>query len=718
MHTGNKAEHEQTLAMGSEAQVRRNSLQYHFSGVPKETTLPPRRSRNTKYQDHNTALKFGKLSRQAVPDQYSSIKSPIHTIPLKSHQKPWPVTKASGADELVKHMSNVPSYLQHRKRGDNLQGKALNVGVLDWGLLERWTCNKRHVLSRSDRDSPSSSNESSSFYTFGSSNQSCGSTGSPLPCGNGSPSANGRFNPSVGIRNKKEKNKASESTSRKEEPPSTLVLKAAGAQDGTLNREENIQHHFSSLHLGREGQQNGSFALPMSGKSVWDHLEQRVDGSRISFESSPTKYRGQMERNCNGFSIEVLWDLQQIDQPSHISHSCPLPDTSLIDEPVISNGFLTENILQGSEAELKTERKNILEEHTSNRPSQGDVSTSLATERKLYSHHSSVGPAGMSRSSSLRYDSSVQQLEPTGSGNKSNNRGRQSPLRRILDPFIKPKNHMDFSSSISSSPRHLSHEARYTGKSSSSERLNSSNGPCRLMDTCVNSTSPRKRQALLQLAWKNGLPLFMLSSSGSNILAATVRKKSICDKNDLECVYTIFTVQESKRKGRIWTKPGNKGKKHQFLSSVVGEMNVSCSRSMFHDSKGDHAVRQFVLFGSELVPTSNGPTDSQFNCELAAILVKQDLKTKQNNQSSELSNLVAILPRSIHGFSTSGKPSPLIERWRSGGACDCGGWDEGCALTILADELQDCKTSGSVRICDDADGTQRIELFVQVCYFR
>ncbi|TXG72414.1 hypothetical protein EZV62_000993 [Acer yangbiense] len=48
-----------------------------------------------------------------------------------------------------------------------------------------------------------------------------------------------------------------------------------------------------------------------------------------------------------------------------------------------------------------------------------------------------------------------------------------------------------------------------------------------------------------------------------------------------------------------------------------------------------------------------------------------------------------VIPTSFHGGprTRNGGPSGLIERWRSGGYCDCGGWDLGCPLTILNTSL-------------------------------
>lgn len=53
-------------------------------------------------------------------------------------------------------------------------------------------------------------------------------------------------------------------------------------------------------------------------------------------------------------------------------------------------------------------------------------------------------------------------------------------------------------------------------------------------------------------------------------------------------------------------------------------------------------------------------------------------------------------------FCKNGGPSTLTERWRSGGHCDCGGWDIGCPLMILKNrstkdeilleaEMEECK---------------------------
>ncbi|KHN24881.1 uncharacterized protein LOC114402776 [Glycine soja] len=114
------------------------------------------------------------------------------------------------------------------------------------------------------------------------------------------------------------------------------------------------------------------------------------------------------------------------------------------------------------------------------------------------------------------------------------------------------------------------------------------------------------------------------------------------------------------------------------------------------------------LDGTNLIET-NVPT----NFELAAILVKDHLLSHSldkvggwglkflnksgvnhttlpsescNQNTRDCSSSISILvPAGLHGGprTTHGGPSSLVDRWKSGGCCDCGGWDEGCPLTVL-----------------------------------
>ncbi|KAL8139577.1 hypothetical protein V2J09_005598 [Rumex salicifolius] len=96
--------------------------------------------------------------------------------------------------------------------------------------------------------------------------------------------------------------------------------------------------------------------------------------------------------------------------------------------------------------------------------------------------------------------------------------------------------------------------------------------------------------------------------------------------------------------------------------------------------------------------------------ELAAIVVKDHIKDEIHHQEEEIggwgltflkkagsrqnpsqsceecsTSIDIILPSGFHGrpATRNGGPSSILERWKSGGLCDCGGWDIGCPLTIL-----------------------------------
>ncbi|KAJ6771426.1 hypothetical protein OIU74_017802 [Salix koriyanagi] len=134
------------------------------------------------------------------------------------------------------------------------------------------------------------------------------------------------------------------------------------------------------------------------------------------------------------------------------------------------------------------------------------------------------------------------------------------------------------------------------------------------------------------------------------------------------------------------------------------------------------------------------------NLELAAILVRDHLpekrpekaggwglnflkneavtQAKDTMKSSVLSPCCAqdtsdcstsidiLIPAGLHGGprTRNGGPSSLIDRWRSGGYCDCGGWDLGCPLTVLKSRSDNKEFSYSA---DMQGECKLINLFIQ-----
>ncbi|XP_050217017.1 uncharacterized protein LOC126667919 [Mercurialis annua] len=86
---------------------------------------------------------------------------------------------------------------------------------------------------------------------------------------------------------------------------------------------------------------------------------------------------------------------------------------------------------------------------------------------------------------------------------------------------------------------------------------------------------------------------------------------------------------------------------------------------------------------------------------------KQTTDLTESSQSCERNtgdcstSMDILLPAGLHGGprTRTGGPSSLIERWRSGGSCDCGGWDLGCPLTVLKSRLSN-KEDGECKLID------------------
>ncbi|KAI3412999.1 uncharacterized protein J3R85_016639 [Psidium guajava] len=70
------------------------------------------------------------------------------------------------------------------------------------------------------------------------------------------------------------------------------------------------------------------------------------------------------------------------------------------------------------------------------------------------------------------------------------------------------------------------------------------------------------------------------------------------------------------------------------------------------------------------------------------------------------------VPAGLHGGPRTrhGGPSSLIERWKSGGQCDCGGWDLGCPLTLLKARSSDGRVLNTN--CDERD-CKSFDLYMQ-----
>jgi len=339
-----------------------------------------------------------------------------------------------------------------------------------------------------------------------------------------------------------------------------------------------------------------------------------------------------------------------------------------------------------------------------------------------------------------------------------NNRDRSSPLRRLLDPFLKSRG----SNSSEPSKKHSSPDV--STRKSCSDRLDfcsSLKVKSRFAGGSMTTVTDPHRdsksdilslQALLQVSFKNGFPLFTFAiDNESDILAATVRNSFVPAKSHHNWTYTFFTVREMKRKSGIWL---NKDDGPAYVPNVVAQMKATDSQDSLLskcENADSHITREFDLCAVDVGDEDQHLSDFHPTNELAAIVAKlpkifseshgkddqlnynwldsshsyfaksmQETRfcadsndDSRNPHFSRCSNFSAtvILPGGVHSVPSKGEISTLLHRWRSGGSCDCGGWDLGCQLLVYTNKRENEREMGSCVTCPSED---RFQLFSQV----
>ena len=292
-------------------------------------------------------------------------------------------------------------------------------------------------------------------------------------------------------------------------------------------------------------------------------------------------------------------------------------------------------------------------------------------------------------------------------------RSRSSPLRRLLDPLLKPKT-AKFSRSLDSSQKfslsinknYRSANGRFSTLHPIKEVDRDHKAGCSAINTVDSSRemkhAPSTTQALLRIAVKNGLPLFTFAVNqiGGNILAAKVKNLGDSGKDECNRIYTFLTFSEVKKKNGSWMSKAGRSKEPDYVPHVVAQMKASYLH--YYDLTGHNCmdsstVKEFVLFSVKLGQSDAQDADYQPKDELAAIAVKipkaisfinNQHHSSCHSDSHDIVHATVVLPGGVHSFPSKGGPSSLLERWKSGGSCDCGGWDLACKLKIIATDNQ------------------------------
>ncbi|GLT89495.1 hypothetical protein SLE2022_074740 [Rubroshorea leprosula] len=677
---------------------------------------------------------------------------------------------ATKDDELVKHMSKLPGYLQHVEKQENIQEKALNVGVLDWGNLQKWKHNHKGSPLRGGNNVSPKSNSLSLKTTTKSF-----SLPSTVP---GGALANKRRQLEL---TKKElldsetDNKSSSSLSRKSGAKSGALPRTFpgyGLSDKSKQpkvREKQLQDSAIDLGHGlsatskqleekkkelQDLENDDPHHLPGELKSIVLLLPKRSDQDSPLVEPPESPDENLMEaKSPDDFTQKSEKPHPEIpsfcELPSRVEWG-PAPDMraeglelSFFNSQNKGNKLSPSDCAEQNEVEsenannetlkmLDQEMAELATRKGSNQSPHGRFSFSLSRMSRSFSFKEGPVVQQLSsrnvsvRSGPLRANASGCLDDSIREKLKAQNRTRSSPLRRMLDPLLKPKslNPLGFA------------EILHPLKGS----LNSNDFTPMIAVGSFKKEKPdpSTTQALMQLTLKDGFPMFkFVVNDSSKILAATTKFSPSSGGDDMGQNYTFYSVNEVKRKIGSWISQGSKEKSCSYAYDTIGQMTISNSHiSDVKDSNTQYLIRESVLFGVECRRANQASQVYTHNIELAAVVVKmpreelshgvqQSCKDTNkrvlteslpedgcffNFDEKEGTNNIVILPGGIHSLPKKGAPSSLIHRWRSGGSCDCGGWDVGCKLRILSNQNGSCKNQMT---CQASPSSDHVELFAQ-----
>ncbi|XP_068640876.1 uncharacterized protein [Aristolochia californica] len=365
-----------------------------------------------------------------------------------------------------------------------------------------------------------------------------------------------------------------------------------------------------------------------------------------------------------------------------------------------------------------------------------------------------------SLSETLRVPDSPCQLDIDQS--KPYTKGRFSPFKKTLDPIKKSKSQR--SSAVSSTKlgggssnhgsskirrsrtlcKSLLHDFSKTAPMTEGDGYSVNKNP-----SSVTHASPVHLHGVLKVDHNHGVPVFEFSVKNPEDVfsAKTWRTDKACN-----WVYTFHSYNRKNCDNNGW-----RAKDKHRQCSMVGQMQVSCylcSEIRNGESLDNSTVTEFVLYdvgqarksiscqegqngyncgpnGSTLHPWV--PTDLHPHLEVAAIVtqtpfVSRHISKRKIGDEGDAgvnaekpadfpttaqrspSKVKVVTPVGTHGLGSTDEcgPSPLLDRWRSGGGCDCGGWDMGCPLVVFDNPFVE-----NVMDCPILESQQPLELFLQ-----
>ncbi|XP_076897764.1 uncharacterized protein LOC143551147 [Bidens hawaiensis] len=336
--------------------------------------------------------------------------------------------------------------------------------------------------------------------------------------------------------------------------------------------------------------------------------------------------------------------------------------------------------------------------------------TSLIKKENL----SSRIPLNKSLSSKLEMPHSPTKTE-TESVKSTSPKTRFSPFRKMFDPFTKSKSHKSPSGSAIEEPNTRNGNLRKSllNDFANTERDSQSLKKDSCSSIASSSSLPAHLSGSLKLRNKKGVPYFEFSVKNPHDVLVAKRWNT---GDGFNWVYTFHTAQ-NRRKSNVSGRGSKDHRTKEFLISA--QMQVSCylcTEIIKSEAFNNSMLTEFVLYdlarsrqsvsqtsdglnpkenSNEAVdqPKVNGQSnihslnpwpvaDLHPDLESAAIVLQESKTDSGLLTPVEVS---VVIPSGNHGLPSdeSQRVKPLLDRWRLGGGCDCGGWDMGCPLLVF-----------------------------------
>lgn len=198
-----------------------------------------------------------------------------------------------------------------------------------------------------------------------------------------------------------------------------------------------------------------------------------------------------------------------------------------------------------------------------------------------------------------------------------------------------------------------------------------------------------KDQSVLDYSYMIYLQRGKSSSSSSHLVGrikvSTLSSSSSLNERIKEREFVLFSSNGEhpcRKKNRGLSKKAvDVIKNNQSISRLRCSWDEQLQEPSFENNLATNLETLAVVVKQEFLEEDIGGWGLKFLKKSRFVQTNDDTET-ENETSRSLISMDAVIPSGIHG-GPEDRPLSLIQRWKSEGNCDCGGWDLGCSLTIL-----------------------------------